>query len=402
MEVSGPKRRKPLRTLPSQLSSPEKDDIIASTVEISYEEQHLNYSREGSVNRSQNTSVQEKSIDPGVADECTDDDSEPSPERERSVSPPVSREDIENSLKNSSKNRSEKMSTRRRSPSNLQSNGLDSDVYTDDMDPIPENEPTKRRKIPPLRKASISPVPAPFYMESLQKRETTTSGNEYIAYGVIVAFLLLVLLGYLQADLRTKAATSCNHFHALEKRYTSFDESLWYTLNATVTRATADVEEREPGTVLFLHYGRTVMLDGFINSVSNITAECFGGMEPIMLDGKYFKRTDIQADYGVFLAQQKEALRQHGVLVVRNLEDVPARAAQAFHTICDTQEPLVDRAVIYLTLDMLKAAAKPTPSKQSATAEAEKLLHELWKDALQPAVLQPLITRLTENVFRIL
>uniref|UniRef100_A0A182T124 Uncharacterized protein n=1 Tax=Anopheles maculatus TaxID=74869 RepID=A0A182T124_9DIPT len=353
MEVSGPRKRKPLRT--KQPSSHEKDDIIAAgPAEMSFEEQRLQCEREGSVNRSQATYDQENLIDPDDSDDCTDDDSEPIPETERSATP-VSRGDLQNTSNSSRITPCENMPVKRRRSSILRTLGHDSDLYTEDMDIIPEKERT-----------------------------------------------------YFQADTRvdmvntkSKPSPTCDHFHTLAERYKTFDENLWDLLDVNVRRATADYQTREPGTFLFLHYGPTIMLDGFIDSVINITAGCFGGTKPISLDGKYFKRPDIEKDYGVFLAEQKEALRQHGVLVVRNFQEVPAWAAQAFHTICDTQEPLVDRAVIYLTLDMLKAGDLLQPSKRSAVEEAENLLHELWKNTLEPAVLQPLITRVTDNVYRI-
>uniref|UniRef100_A0A182K3I7 Uncharacterized protein n=1 Tax=Anopheles christyi TaxID=43041 RepID=A0A182K3I7_9DIPT len=143
------------------------------------------------------------------------------------------------------------------------------------------------------------------------------------------------------------------------------------------------------------------MLDDFISNVITITTSCFGGTKPIQLVGGHFKRSDIQKDYGVFLAQQKEDLQQQRIMVVRNLEDIPAQAAQAFHTICDTQEPLVDNAVIYLTLDMSRVRNVYELTEESAMSEAERSLRALWKNSLPPEVLESLITRLTENVYRI-
>uniref|UniRef100_A0A182Y309 Uncharacterized protein n=2 Tax=Anopheles stephensi TaxID=30069 RepID=A0A182Y309_ANOST len=344
MVVEGPKKRKPLRPDSHQHSPPGNDDVTAFTDESSDEELETFY-REGSVYHSQET-----------------DDNERISEEERSATP-VARETM----------------PRRRKPS---------------LPPSPASIHTDRR-------ISVD-------------RETGAANNDnlYIALAVIIGLLIVVVasLPWLNTFFRlfsssnvsyARKKASCDHFQTLEERFPTLDETLWDTLYASVRRATADAAVREPGTVLFLHYGRTSILEGFMSSVTNITAGCFGGTEPITLDGKYFKRSDIQTDYGVFLAEQRHSLLQHGVLVVRNIEDVPARAAQAFHTICDTQEPLVERLVIYLTLDMVKAANVYEPSKQSATAEAESLLHSLWKDSLEPAVLQPLITRLTESVYRI-
>ncbi|XP_061504238.1 uncharacterized protein LOC133391823 isoform X4 [Anopheles gambiae] len=190
-------------------------------------------------------------------------------------------------------------------------------------------------------------------------------------------------------------------FYKLGTTYPTVDQNLWQMLSVSVRRAITTVDNPEPGTILFLHYGPTGILDGLIDSVIAVTTSHFGNTDAIRLPGAHFKRSDIQQDFSVFVAQQKEALRQRSVMLVRNLEDVPARSARAFHTICDTQEPLVGRAVIYLTLDMAKAAGMHEPSNVSATEEAERLLQKLWGDSLEPAVLGPLITRLTDNVFRI-
>uniref|UniRef100_A0A182M745 Uncharacterized protein n=1 Tax=Anopheles culicifacies TaxID=139723 RepID=A0A182M745_9DIPT len=296
-----------------------------------------------------------------------------------------------------------------------------SDTYTDDMEPnrtsdeedrsaatvdtsIP-NPPEGSRKTPLNQK----PDAGSFEPQSLRfgkGSNKSTNGNTCCSYTIIAAVLLVFVAAYSSWKLDVMKVNetfpTCKAFYKLEEHYTTIDEGLWDMLEVSVRRATAQDKTRQPGTVLFLHYGPTIIMDGLINNISNITADCFGGLDPIKLDGKYFKRSDLQEDYGVFLAQHKEALLQRGVMVIRNIEDIPARVAQAFHTICDTEEPLVHRAIIYLTLDMLKAADVTKPSsEQSATEEAEKLLQNLWKDSLGPAVLAPLITRLTENVYRI-
>ncbi|KFB52903.1 hypothetical protein ZHAS_00021182 [Anopheles sinensis] len=193
----------------------------------------------------------------------------------------------------------------------------------------------------------------------------------------------------------------CTEFYTLEESYTNIDDNLWDALEVSFRRANAH-KRREPGTFLFLHHGSIEMVDRFIENISNITAYCFGGTEPIVLEQKYFQRADIQRDFGEFISQQKAALQKQGIMVVRNLEGIPPKAARAFHSICDPEEPLVDRAVIYFTMDTSKVGGKVTRGGvRSATEEAEMLLYHMWKDVLNPEVLDPLVIRLTEGVYRI-
>uniref|UniRef100_A0A182WHY4 Uncharacterized protein n=1 Tax=Anopheles minimus TaxID=112268 RepID=A0A182WHY4_9DIPT len=367
LNVLGPTKRKTLQSV-RQISLEEDDDIIASHLaQCLHEQQQSSFSREGSASLSQCEQEYLIDSDDSLSDAFTDD-MEPnrtSDEEDRSITPVAA----------SIHNRSDDS---RRSP------------FTQKPE-ADSSEPESLR----YGKGSGSKY---------------NNGNGYCGFAIIAAivlccfahFALKLVNGGSWNVTKAKTFTTCEDLFKLEERYTTVDEKLWDILNVSVRRATANDETREPGTVLFLHYGPTVIMDNLINSVSNITASCFGALDPITLDGKYFKRSDLQEDYGMFLTQQKEALLQRGVMVVRNIEDVPASVAQAFHTICDTEEPLVDRAIIYLTLDMFKAAAVTRPSReQSASEEAEKMLHKLWKDSLGPAVLAPLITRLTENVYRI-
>ncbi|XP_052895729.1 uncharacterized protein LOC128302919 [Anopheles moucheti] len=367
LNISRPKKREALQSI-RQRALKKDDDIIASQAECPHEQQGTNFSRESSISRSQATCEQEELID---SNNSISNDLDLTDDMEERSDTPVP----ETSMHNASS----------------------------------ESRGTPLNTMPTSGRSWVPPNDALYQLESSKPYDRANSnGNRICSIGLIAAFVIAFVAYTARQFLPDSSGNvtvikqpPSEAFFKLQERYTTIDESLWNVLNVTVHRATAH-DNPEPGTVLFLHYGPTVILDGLINSVSNITASCFGRTEPITLDGKYFKQPDFQVDYGVILTQQKEALRKHGVMVVRNFEDVPALAANAFHTICDTEEPLVDRAVIYLTVDMLKASdvSKP-PSKQSATAEAEELLRELWKDSMGPAFLGPLITRLTENVYRI-
>lgn len=79
-------------------------------------------------------------------------------------------------------------------------------------------------------------------------------------------------------------------------------------------------------------------------------------------------------------------------MVVRDLDDIPANAAQAFHSFCDVYNPAVERAIIFFTMKV-----NDVVGVENATRIAEKLLTNVWS-ALELNALQPLIGRVTDDV----
>lgn len=79
-------------------------------------------------------------------------------------------------------------------------------------------------------------------------------------------------------------------------------------------------------------------------------------------------------------------------MIVRDLNDIPANAAQAFHSFCDVYNPAVKRAVIFFTMKVNDFVAA-----ENATKIAEKLLKNVWS-VLKLNALQPLIGRVTDDV----
>ncbi|XP_041768002.1 uncharacterized protein LOC121591494 isoform X2 [Anopheles merus] len=408
IQFQGPTKRPPLRNGPEHLVS-----IRANTT-------GPNMTTDGDINGSEgnnnaaSTFTSERNNSSAVA-ECTDDE-DPSFNREGSYAP--QEEQVRKKPANSKKAQKNNYRDRANTPGpNMTTNGnmhssegnknvsttfaperIDSATVgecTDDEDiylKSPGNyAPHEEQVRSDTANSNEKPTPAP-------KLEMEKSRRRAWIGGLIVIIIAFFFCFILQNRYKPVEGES---FYKLGTTYPTVDQNLWQMLNVSVRRAITTVDNPEPGTILFLHYGPTDILDGLIDSVIAVTTSHFGNTDAIRLPGAHFKRSDIQQDFGVFVAQQKEALRKRNVMLVRNLEDVPARSARAFHTICDTQEPLVGRAVIYLTLDMAKAAGMHEPSNVNAIEEAERFLQKLWGDSLEPAVLGPLITRLTDNVFRI-
>ena len=92
-----------------------------------------------------------------------------------------------------------------------------------------------------------------------------------------------------------------------------------------------------------------------------------------------------------------------------NYSQIPGKAARALHAICDTYNPIIDRVVIFMTLrvpnegtiylfivniDLLIYFSVGKPIEV-----AENTLSEIWGSSVQRHELDPLITRVTEQVF---
>ncbi|XP_055630154.1 uncharacterized protein LOC129770968 isoform X2 [Toxorhynchites rutilus septentrionalis] len=191
----------------------------------------------------------------------------------------------------------------------------------------------------------------------------------------------------------------CDNFLKLGSKYPVADLMVWKTLNISVNRAFY----RDPGestTFIFLHNSSAIE-DSFLEDIIRVTSECNGGRQPIRLNSADFINTGIAQNHTAFLEQHKKLLEENGILVVQNLDQIPPRDAKVFFTICDSYEPLVQETIIFFTLDVSHQPEYATNSQRSATEIAEKILKKMWQNELNENMLIPLLTRLTDNVFKI-
>ncbi|KAI5642464.1 hypothetical protein NE865_05491 [Phthorimaea operculella] len=97
--------------------------------------------------------------------------------------------------------------------------------------------------------------------------------------------------------------------------------------------------------------------------------------------------------------QYRDDVTRGGVMLVRELHEVPSSLAMAFHYYCDEYNPLVKRSAIFFTLDMAKC--EPDPAEQHPTyARIEKCLKRKWKDVPKDNI-TPLLNRVVSIVVNI-
>lgn len=181
-------------------------------------------------------------------------------------------------------------------------------------------------------------------------------------------------------------------------KYPTLDPMLFSTLKISIFRAAVSVRA-EPATFIFLHNNGAGQIS-LIEDIIAITSQSFNGAKPIRLTSADLAKPEIEADYSVFIQQYRGPLEQRGILVVQDLDLVPAKAARAFFAICDSYEPLIERAAIFFTIDLSRHPEALTAAEDSSpTKVAETLLQKLWRDGLREDTLMPLLVRLTESVF---
>ncbi|KAL1395762.1 hypothetical protein pipiens_011006 [Culex pipiens pipiens] len=252
-------------------------------------------------------------------------------------------------------------------------------------------EPTTPRKESP-KKQSNGANPGP---------EAKSSNTSLLAIaGVFLVVVAAVAITMLWPSKTPPVKPQhCDQFVTqLRPKYPTIDPMLWTTLNVSVNRALYR-KPGEPSTFVFLYDSATVR-QSLVEDIIGITSKCFDNTRPIRLTSADFETPEIAADYSAFLHRYKPQLEERGIMVVQDLDQVPAKAARALFTICDSYGPLVERAVIFFTIDISRRAEEDPD--QSPTAIAEKLLQDQWRNGLKGDTLVPLLVRLTENVFKII
>ncbi|XP_053685096.1 uncharacterized protein LOC128734778 [Sabethes cyaneus] len=243
----------------------------------------------------------------------------------------------------------------------------------------------------------------PTRQNQSEKDEIPISTFGYYSAWLLLAMiftLIAIWIGFFNLKWGTTSVTKtpevrqCAGLLDLNSKYPNVDQLSWSLLNVSVNRAIYR-EPGEPATFIFLHnssFAETSLLEDLIS----VTSECFGeGHNPIKLESQYFRQPDIVADKNLFFAEYLNKLEAQGILVVQDLDKIPANVAQVFFTICDSVEPLVNKAIIFFTINL---SQHTVDAKYSPTGIAESILKEQWENDLNANDLYPLMNRLLENV----
>lgn len=66
-------------------------------------------------------------------------------------------------------------------------------------------------------------------------------------------------------------------------------------------------------------------------------------------------KLDMRA-HGELIERYREDVTKTGVMLVKDIDEVPASLAMAFHYYCDEFNPLIKRSAIFFTLNMARCS----------------------------------------------
>ncbi|XP_017071307.1 uncharacterized protein LOC108107974 [Drosophila eugracilis] len=166
-------------------------------------------------------------------------------------------------------------------------------------------------------------------------------------------------------------------------------EKVWKALQKGV-EGLINKRDQHPSVFLFLY--QDPKLQNLIDAIASETSMCFGGPRQLI----HMRKDDFGSDttdHGLAIERFKEKVNDGKVFLIVNLNEIAPSGARALHTICDTYSPIVEDVVIFLTLRTFN-----TTAVRNSVQLATDTLYDLWDTELGDNELDPLITRVTDQV----
>lgn len=241
-------------------------------------------------------------------------------------------------------------------------------------------------------------VPLPSRHQFAQSTPKQYTALWIFFMATVVATIVVVLFIYGIASTKQliapKEPISCPQFIELNKHFLHQDLLLWKSLRIGIE----NVLNKNPAkpSVFLLAYTDVETTKNLMAKIINATANCMRSSSPIQLNGATFATAEMINDYGEIIAKYRDQLQQEKIMYVSDVNKTPVAAAQVFHAICDTIEPLVEKAVIFLTVYL-----EPGSYEQNGVLRTvEQVLETDWMDdSVSENTLKALIGRVTDQVF---
>lgn len=228
--------------------------------------------------------------------------------------------------------------------------------------------------------------------------QSSDSDSNNLLYAVIGILVVAALgIGFLFGRSNQKIPAQCPEFKELTKLFTHQDIELWKSLKIG-TEGVLNKDPTKP-SVFLLAYNDKRTIDSVMDQVINATASCMNSKHPIILKSDALATDAMRKDYGEVIKSYKNQLKQEGIMYVADIDKVPIEAAKAFHAICDTVTPLVERLVVFFSMHL--EHFDRTMSPQEILNLVESGLENNWykEGVINDNTLKALIGRITDQVF---
>lgn len=221
-----------------------------------------------------------------------------------------------------------------------------------------------------------------------------SSFNVYIIIAIVVAVVCAMGFFFYRPKPVAAPRIECPQFKELSEQYKNQDTSLWKSLKKNIENV-VNQTPAQPGVFLLAYHDKEGS-QRVIANILNATKYCMQSRDPITLEGSTFASEVMLQDYGEIIAAYRQRLEREGIMYVSDVQKIPSKAAQAFHTICDTVTPLVERSVIIFTMYVEQYSGSMTPQEIHHLVETQ--LETNWVD-INHDTLNALIGRITDQVF---
>uniref|UniRef100_A0A336LD71 CSON008516 protein n=1 Tax=Culicoides sonorensis TaxID=179676 RepID=A0A336LD71_CULSO len=188
---------------------------------------------------------------------------------------------------------------------------------------------------------------------------------------------------------------NCSDLLDLNKIFPMESPTFWKEILVGIEHVQND-EPPQPAVFLFVYSDKNLaknVINRLIERV-NLCLDSIGGF--LTITSQELQSQKVIKDYGTLIDKYKPILENKRVMLVEDVQLIPAAVAPAFHVFCDTSSPVVKKSAIIFTLH---ADEDQIPKVKNELYDyVENRLSELWKDGVHKDKIQPLITRMTDNV----
>jgi hypothetical protein len=218
-----------------------------------------------------------------------------------------------------------------------------------------------------------------------QITQGTTMLNQKGFWIIVMIVLVAVVLGcsFKKSNDGAQIQCDCSRLMDLQKDFPNQDKKLFKSLKTGV-EATINGKPPEP-TVFSIFSTDENVLHKVIDEIIGATLKCINQSgDPLSLNKDQLNDKMID--------NYKEELVKRKILIINNVNDAPPSTVPALHSFCDTENPLVAKSIIFITM-MVPDSPSGKPVEYIHTH-----LSERWA-SLADYIREPLIARLLDQTF---
>lgn len=231
----------------------------------------------------------------------------------------------------------------------------------------------------------------------IKKPAKANNGSLHFQYGhylsISVSVVIISFFTYFWLKSDTPQVNNSVTIQFLKQKYGNQEKDFWISFEVLIQES---LRLKQPKCLILLHH----------ESISDRMELMLGNMAryavcqlrsctsvPILLKGSDFSTNKSSDDYGKIIVKYEKKLKENGVMVVKNIENIFGKSALVFQSFCDEYQPVVETAVFLLTVNINK-------SPQNKAKYLETILKQKW-NYLSDDLFYPLLTRISNFIFTV-